>query len=307
MWLWCSGDTELAWLRISEAVDQFHSPLHCPFSTLLTDIIIVIVISSVIIIVIVIVLFIILLRIVCLSMISEVSFYHQSYHCHSVQCNRYWLSSFYIRKIKTFQRKSIFQFIPILAKAVRFLIADPTQQDVMLDCFNVGQDQVNLASLVCLFEFECNSIWVLSLSFCIKEFGKYTSISNYKADIYCLFWWNNIQRRMKNAWYFLIFSLDISLCNCLVFLYNYVLSVCPWTAKSERISRIPIKGNTAGTTVCKASKCRINWNFSCAGWVDVLPPYFGLLLDFFCHSNYQNRRKHKKYTWHIFISQYFSY
>ena len=77
-------------------------------------------------------------------------------------------------------------YYPILAKAVRFLIADPTQQDVMLDCFNVGQDQVNLASLVCLFEFECNSIWVLSLSFCIKEFGKYTSISNYRDDIYSL-------------------------------------------------------------------------------------------------------------------------
>ena len=122
----------------------------------------------------------------CLSFYDLLSILHQSYHCHSVQCNRYWLSSFYIRKIKTFQRKSTFQFIPILAKAVRFLIADPTQQDVMLDCFNVGQDQVNLASLVCLFEFECNSIWVLSLSFCIKEFGKYTSISNYRDDIYSL-------------------------------------------------------------------------------------------------------------------------
>ena len=169
---------------------------------------------------------------------------------------------FLYKKNHNFSEKIYF---PILAKAVRFLIADPTQQDVMLDCFNEGQDQVNLASLVCLFEFECNSIWVLSLSFCIKEFGKYTSISNYKADIYCLLWWHNIQRRMKNAGYFLIFSLDISLCNCLVFLYNYVLSVCPRTAKSERISRIPIKGNTAGTTVCKASKCRINWNFFCAG------------------------------------------
>ena len=171
--------------------------------------------------------------------------------------------------------------IQILAKAVRFLIADTTQQDVMLDCFNVGQDQANLASLVCLFAFECNSIWVLTLSFCIKEFGMYNYISNYKADIYCLFWWNNIQIIMKNVWYKLTFSLDISLCNCLVFLYNYVLSVCPRTAKSERISRIPIKANTAGTTVCKASKCRINWNFSCAGWVDVLHPYFGLFFGFF--------------------------